>query len=221
MPGADPDLPAAAATWLLLIGFGLSFMLQDSAGAGFELPLALWPLGRDGNVRLGGEVFAVGFAPWQLLSYGFLHADVLHLLLNGLGLWLFGRSVELVFGPVRFAAYVLMCIAGAGLAQLLTLALTLAPRELVPTVGASGGVFGVLFAYGYLFPHKRMPIIPIPAWLAVSLFGALELYRGLTRPDSSVAHFAHLGGMVIGAYVCRHWQRAGVIRRFEPERTDD
>lgn len=207
------DLPAAAITWLLLIGMALGFMLQDANGRPFELRFALWPVGREVLARDGAQWLEFGFAPWQLLSYAFLHADLHHLLFNALALWLFGRGVEAVLGVRRFSWFLLVTIVGSGVAQLITLALTLGPGESAPTIGASGAVYAVLFAFGYLFPFRIvLPLIPLPAWLLVSCFAAMELYLGITDQNSSVAHFVHLGGMLFAWLLLRHWWKSGAIR---------
>ena len=153
---------------------------------------ALWPPGPDVGPH---------FMPWQLVSYSFLHGGILHLGVNMLALWMFGRDVERVLGSRRFLQYYLACVVSAALLQLLVAYASAAPY---PTVGASGGVFGVLLAYGLFFPYRRLillfPPIPMPAWLFVSLYAALELVLGVTGTQAGVAHFAHLGGM-LGGYL--------------------
>ncbi len=153
---------------------------------------ALWPPGPE---------TAPHFMAWQLLSYSFLHGGILHLAVNMVALWMFGRDVERVLGSRRFLFYYLACVVSAALLQLVVAYASAAPY---PTVGASGGVFGVLLAYGLFFPHRRLmlliPPIPMPAWLFVSLYALLELVLGVTGTQAGVAHFAHLGGM-LGGYL--------------------
>jgi membrane associated rhomboid family serine protease len=210
------DLPAAAVTWLLLIAMALGFMLQDVNGRVFELRYALWPLGSEVVARSRGQWIEFGFAPWQLLSYALLHADLLHLLFNALALWMFGRGVEAVLGVGRFCIFLLITIVGSGVAQLITLALTLGPGEVAPTIGASGAVYAVLFAFAYLFPYRVvLPLVPLPAWLLVSFFAAMELYLGITQSSSNIAHFVHLGGMVFAWLLLRRWWKSGAIRTRE------
>jgi membrane associated rhomboid family serine protease len=102
----------------------------------------------------------------------------------------------------------LLCVIGAALMHLIVVAA--ADMDLVPAVGASGGVFGLLLAFGMAWPHRKLmllfPPIPMPAWLFVTLYGALELYLGVTGTVQGVAHFAHLGGMATGFVLIRYWR---------------
>jgi membrane associated rhomboid family serine protease len=162
----------------------------------------LWPLlaGQPG----GGP----SFEPWQLVSYAFLHGNYLHLFFNMFALYMFGPDVEDLLGAKRFRIFYLVCVVGAGLTQLLVTA-TIYPST-TPTLGASGGIFGLLLCYGMAYPHRRLmllfPPIPMPAWLFVTLYGLLELYMGVFRSDQGVAHFAHLGGMAAGYLLIRYWR---------------
>ncbi|NLA67235.1 MAG: rhomboid family intramembrane serine protease [Gammaproteobacteria bacterium] len=192
----------------LLIANAVAFLLQVLLGRMVFAPLMLWPLGGDAHPFLAG---APGFAPWQLLSYGFLHGNLAHLLFNMLALVMFGSQLEYTWGPRRFLAFFLVCVAGAGLCQLLVASWSVAQGAMpYPTVGASGGVFGLLLAYGMLFPHQRVmlliPPIPMKARTLVIVYGAIELYLGITGTQSGVAHFAHLGGMLFGWLLIRYWR---------------
>lgn len=177
----------------------LAFLLQGVAGDSVLAHLALWPLGQ----RWVAELHAtVGFEPWQLLTSAFLHANLLHLSLNMFALFMFGRDVEGALGSRRFLLLYLVAILTAAITQLVV-------ASAGPTVGASGGVFGVLLAFGWLFPRSRVmlifPPIPMPAWLFVTLYGFVELANGVLGTQAGVAHFAHLGGM-LGAFVLMyHW----------------
>jgi membrane associated rhomboid family serine protease len=126
-----------------------------------------------------------------------------------LALYMFGGQLEQVFGSRRFLVYYLGCVFSAALAQLAVSVLADGPP--LPTVGASGGVFGLLLAYGLLFPRRTLmllfPPIPMPAWLFVTLYGLLELYLGVSGTQAGVAHFAHLGGMLGGWILIRQWRR--------------
>ncbi|MBV8209079.1 MAG: rhomboid family intramembrane serine protease [Burkholderiaceae bacterium] len=175
------------------------FLLQLS---GMDLAaFALWPLG-------ASSPDSPGFAPWQLLSYSFLHGSPLHLASNMFALWMFGSDVERVWGRNRFLTYYFTCVLSAAIAQLLVGWWT---GSGAPTIGASGGVFGVLLAFGMMFPHRTIllifPPIPMPAWLLVTLYGAFELYAGVTGAMGDVAHFAHLGGMLGGYLMIRYGRR--------------
>ena len=194
-------------TQALLIANGLVFLLQYLVGPILFSSFALWPP--------ASEQFpnAPSFRPWQLLSYGFLHAGFAHLFFNMLALYMFGGDIERLLGPRRYLAYYLLCVLGAAVTQLVVLGNM--DRPPVPTVGASGGVFGLLLAFGMAFPQRRIillfPPIPMPAWLFVTLYGLLELYLGVTGTSQGVAHFAHLGGMVAGFVLLMLWR--GQARR--------
>ena len=170
---------------------------------------ALWPPGGPDAVRVGGRMMRVPpFDDMQLFTYGFLHASPTHLFFNMFALWMFGRAIERWFGSLRFGAYYLLCTMGAALTQIwwLSQQSTLGG----PTVGASGATFGVLLAYGVMFPNQRLmlliPPIPIKAKYFVLLYGALELAFGVTGTWEGVAHFAHLGGMLAGLIVILIWR---------------
>lgn len=159
-----------------------------------EYWFALWPL-QSGL-----------FWPWQLVSYGFLHGSMLHLFFNMLGLWMFGSELERLWGRHRYAQFLLASLLAAALTQLLITWLT---RSNIPTVGASGALFGLLLAFGMLFPNRTImplfPPIPMKARTFVIVFGAIELFFGLSG-RSGVAHFAHLGGMLGGFLMIRWWR---------------
>jgi membrane associated rhomboid family serine protease len=192
-------------TRALLVANVAIFLLQLATGDLLIGPFALWPLG---SAQFGG---APEFELWQLVTYGFLHGSLTHLFFNMFALYMFGGEVEQLLGSRRFLIYYLVCIVGAAVAQIVVLGnLNLPP---VPTVGASGGVFGLLLAFGMAFPHRRLmllfPPIPMPAWLFVTLYGLLELYLGITGSGLGVAHFAHLGGMAAGYVLLVLWARQG------------
>jgi len=148
-----------------------------------------------------------GFLPWQLVSYSFLHGGLMHLFFNMLGLWMFGAELERLWGPKRFLQFYFASVLTAGLTQLLFAALSGAQY---PTVGASGGLFGLLLAFGMMFPNRIImplfPPIPMKAKVFVAVFGGLELLFGVTGTMQGVAHFAHLGGMLGGFLMIRYWQ---------------
>jgi membrane associated rhomboid family serine protease len=152
------------------------------------LPFALWPLNH-------------GFEPWQILSSAFLHGGLLHLATNMYGLWLFGSDVERTTGSRRFAILYFASVVSAALLQLTVTALM---SERVPTLGASGGIFGVLVAFAMLFPDRRIILIFPPLILKartfVLLYAGIELFSGLSGFEAGVAHFAHIGGL-IGGYL--------------------
>jgi len=178
------------------------FLLQSSIGNLDEL-LGLWPL-----TPIDGHVY---FQVWQIITYAFLHstANLSHLLFNMLGLWMFGSEIERTVGARRLLACYFASVITAALSQLFVPALFGAPPA--PTIGASGGVFGLLLAYALLFPHRKVvpliPPIPMPAWLFATLYAGLELFLGVTGTLSGIAHFAHLGGMIGSALVVMQWRR--------------
>jgi membrane associated rhomboid family serine protease len=163
--------------------------------------LALWPL-------------ATGrFWPWQVVTYGFLHVDMLHLFFNMLGLWMFGSEIERLWGDRRYIQFLLASVVSAALVQLLWSAMI---GSGVPTIGASGALFGVLLAFGMLFPNRTVmlliPPIPMKAKVLVAVYGALELLAGLSG-RTGIAHFAHLGGMLGGFLMIRYWRGQAPFRR--------
>ena len=159
--------------------------------------------------HLVGTGREVPFQIWQPLTYAFLHGNLTHLLFNMLGFWMLGRDVEAAFGSARYLQYYLVCVVTAAIAQIVVVAIMDQPP--FPTVGASGGVFGLLLAYGMLFPRRKLlllfPPIPMQARTFVTLYGLVELVLGVTGTQSGVAHFAHLGGLVGGFFLLQYWRR--------------
>lgn len=196
---------------LLLALNGLAFMAEFVAGEWLLFQFALWPLGSpDYAGSLLGLIRVPGFQPWQLVSYAFLHGSLLHLFTNMFAMWMFGIPIERLWGSGRFAVYYFVCIVGAGTVQLLVASAAVAEVGPYPTIGASGGVFGVLLAFGMMFPNQRIlllfPPIPMRAKWFVILYGAFELYAGISGTMSGVAHFAHLGGMLFGFLLIQFWR---------------
>jgi len=152
---------------------------------------ALWPIGSG------------YFEIWQLVSYMFLHASISHIFFNLFALWMFGQAIENVWGTNRFTVYYFLTGIGAALLHLLV------GGGGAPTLGASGAVYGILLAFGMMFPNRRImlliPPIPMKAKYFVAIFGAIELISGITRANSGVAHFAHLGGMLVGFILIKYW----------------
>jgi membrane associated rhomboid family serine protease len=188
---------------IILIGANvLVFLLQDQSPARIDELLALWPL-----QPIDGKVY---FQPWQIISYAFLHGNVTHIGFNMLGLWMFGAEIERYVGPKRLLACYFASVVTAALTQLFIPTLFGAPPA--PTIGASGGVFGLLLAYALMFPTRKVvpliPPIPMPAWLFATIYAGIELFLGVTGRLSDIAHFAHLGGMIGSALVVTQWRRA-------------
>lgn len=175
----------------------------------------------------------------QLISYMFMHANFQHIFFNMFVVWMFGRVLEQVWGPKRFLTYYLICGIGAGLiqelVQYLEYAFTLSnydsvnlgiaggiiPMEeylnMMTTVGASGAVYGILLAFGMLFPNSQMFIFPLPFPIKAKYFvigyAVLELFLGLGGGDG-VAHFAHLGGMLFGLILIIYWRKKNGNQQF-------
>jgi len=189
--------PATRALILLNV---VVFLLELVDGGALIEWFALWPLG-------GGP--APSFAPWQLVTYSFLHGGLAHIFFNMFALFMFGSDIERVYGTRWFALFYFVSVVTAGFAQLIFAAFSGGPAY--PTIGASGGVFGVLLAFGMTFPRRMVvlifPPIPMPAWLFVTLYGVLELYLGVTGTAAGIAHFAHLGGMLGGWLMIRQRRR--------------
>lgn len=190
-----PPIPPIT-KWLLIINvaaFFLEDLLRLATGVSFQAWLALWPL-------------ANGFLPWQVVTYAFLHGDIVHLLFNMFALWMFGSELERLWGEQRYIRFYAASVLAAAATQLVVTAASGSP---FPTVGASGGVYGLLLGFGMMFPNRQImlliPPIPMKAKVYVVIFGALELWLGL-RVSDGVAHFAHLGGMLGAFLMIRYWR---------------
>jgi membrane associated rhomboid family serine protease len=183
-------------TLWLLIGNVAVFLLGISPNSDF----ALWPPGG----------FESNFQPWQLVTYSFLHGGFAHIFFNMFALYMFGSEIERLFGSRFYALYYFAAVVTAAITHLvITGFMGAAP---VPMVGASGGIYGLLLAFGIYFPHRRVmllfPPIPMPARVFVFGFALLELVLGITQTQAGVAHFAHLGGM-LGGWLMIQWRRRG------------
>ena len=175
---------------------------------------------------------ASDFHVYQFLTYMFLHGGFTHILFNMFALWMFGSVIERVWGPKKFLFYYICCGIGAGFMQELVQyadysiqgiaayqyvnaggvqMTTNAYINLWTTIGASGAVYGILLAFGMIFPNERLFIIPFPfpikaKWLIVG-YVAIELFSAMSGPGDGVAHMAHLGGMLFGFLLIRYWQK--------------
>jgi membrane associated rhomboid family serine protease len=177
------------------------------------------------------------FHIYQLVTYIFMHGGWAHLFFNMFALWMFGAVMERTWGSKRFIIYYLVCGIGAGLLQEISQTFmvyyaispesmnqfleisrispdTLLQQQLnmMTTVGASGSIYGILLAFGMTYPEERMFIIPIPfpikaKWLVIGYAG-LEIGLALSNSGDGVAHVAHLGGMLFGFFLIRHWRKS-------------
>lgn len=178
---------------------------------------------------------ASDFRPYQLITYMFMHANFEHLFFNMFALWMFGNTLENMWGSKRFLWFYLVCGLGAGvcqeLVQYIQYATTLADYanvnlgggHVVPmsaylnmmnTVGASGAIYGLLLAFGMMFPESTIYLyffVPIKAKWFVIVFAVIELVSGLASSGSNIAHFAHLGGMLFGLLLILHWKKKGEL----------
>ena len=191
---------------LILINVAMYF-LDDLLQGALSAYMALWPL-QSGM-----------FYPWQLLTYAFLHGSIGHIFFNMLGLWMFGSELERIWGQRRYIEFLGASVLTAAATQLL---ISMLAGYHNPTVGASGGLFGLLLAFGMMFPERTImplfPPIPMKAKVFVAVYGGLELFMGVTGTSSGVAHFAHLGGMLGGWLMLRYWRGQPPFNRRGPRR---
>lgn len=144
------------------------------------------------------------FYPWQLITYMFLHGGIGHIFFNLFALWIFGTAIENTIGTRRFTQYYFLTGIGAGILHFLITGSGAA------VIGASGAVFGLLIAFGMMFPNREIFFlfipVPIKAKYFVVMYGAFELMMGVSSLQTGIAHFAHLGGMVVGYLLIRYWK---------------
>ncbi len=189
------------AVFFLSAFFGMFILQGHPIGEYIDAYLALHPLGR-------------GFQVWQTVTYMFMHGGIFHILFNMLWLWMFGMELENLWGSRRFFVYYMLCGIGAGIAHLV-----IAPMlgQGGPIVGASGAIYGVLVAFGFLFPNRPVFIyflLPIRARYFVAGIIAIDLLSSMMGPQSNVAHLAHLGGAAMG-FVLLLLEKKGVSwKRF-------
>ena len=189
--------------------------------------------GIDLTRMLGLHFFlASEFHIYQFITYMFLHGGFTHILFNMFALWMFGSVIERVWGPKKFLFYYICCGVGAGFTQELVQYITYSMEDIAAyqyvnaggvqmttdayinlwtTIGASGAVYGILLAFGMIFPNERLFIIPFPfpikaKWLIVGYI-AIELFSAMSGPGDGVAHMAHLGGMLFGFLLIRYRQK--------------
>jgi len=165
-----------------------------------------------------------GLRIWQPVTYLFLHGGLWHLLINMLMLWMFGRELELVWGKKRFLNYFFLCGVGAGLLTVIIKYIPLAwghPPSDIPTIGASGAIFGILIANAVLFPDRQIWLFPLPIMIPmrpfVGVMAAIEFFSTLRAGGDNVAHLCHLSGMLIGWLYLR---RGSFLFRVRNEMAD-
>ena len=208
-----------------VVAFLVTCVLGKDASGGYVL-----------NDLLGLHFFmASDFHVYQLITYMFMHGNFEHILFNMFALWMFGCVVERVWGPKKFLFYYIACGLGAGLFQELAqlVQFYVMASEQLPmfsigdmwtvahnsagvlnawtTVGASGAIYGILLAFGMIFPEERIFIFPLPVPIKAKYFvigyAAIELFSAIATTGDGVAHVAHLGGMVFGFFMIRYWRK--------------
>jgi membrane associated rhomboid family serine protease len=171
----------------LMIIMGMVFVLQMFVNRWFEIYFGLVPL------LVWKEYFV-----WQLFTYMFLHGGISHIFFNLLALWMFGSELESLWGSRRFVFYFFFCGIGAGLCTVL---FTPYGYQRIPVIGASGAIYGLLLAFGWLFPNRLIYIyflFPIPAKYFVIIFGLIEFFSSMGGAGGGIAHVTHLGGLLLG-----------------------
>lgn len=162
------------------------------------------------------SIFWSQFTLWMPFTYLFLHAGFMHILFNMFALWMFGGDVEQVMGTRRFITYYFICGVGAGL-----LVATLQPGMTIPTIGASGAIYGVILAYGLFFPNRVLYInliFPIKAKYFVLIIGVMVFLSSLSNAGGGISHIAHLGGLVFGLFYLKWNKIINFFRRFGRKR---
>ena len=209
MPFEDMHRPLGAAgfrgaiKWIILISGGL-LVLQQFFGPLMVGLFGLTPL------RVLRDRWV-----WQPATYLFLHGGVFHWLFNMFILWMFGRELEVRWGTVYFLRYFFICGIGAALCVI-----TLSPGTPIPTIGASGAIFGILAAFAMVFPNAVLYlyfVVPVKAWQAAALFALIEFFAGLEGGGSGLGRFAHLGGMATG-YLYLRFAGSFALRMGRPIR---
>ncbi len=244
-PSSFKLLPDVIKNLLIINGlfFLATFVLGDVIGFDLVRNLGLY-------LPVSGH-----FEPYQIITHMFMHGGIGHIFFNMFALWMFGYTLENVWGSKRFLIYYMVTGLGAAVLhmgvmywQYLEVKGALSPEQLqmiinegqsilltnrnyadeamakanlllnTPTVGASGAVFGILLAFGMMFPNQYIYIyfaLPVKAKYFVAIYGALELFNGIANdPDSNVAHFAHLGGMLFGFLLIRYWRKNGGFHHY-------
>ena len=174
----------------LMIIMGIVFLLQEVVSRMMVVYLGLLP----------GFVWYELYL-WQLFTYIFLHGDIPHILFNLLALWMFGGELENLWGSKRFLFYFFFCGIGAGMITVLCTIILTPQYQLVPVIGASGAIYGILLAFGWLFPNRPIYVyflFPIPAKYFVAIFGFLEFIYFSRGGGGGISHITHLGGLFFG-----------------------
>jgi membrane associated rhomboid family serine protease len=220
-PGGFQILPPVIKNLIIInvLVFAATYVLQQANVVNLNYYLALF------------HWKSVYFKPWQFITYLFMHGGISHIFFNMFALWMFGSVIENMMGSKRFLIFYIVCGIGAALCHLAIFSIEMKPiveafknlplsdqqgliydprfKLNIPTVGASGSIYGVLFAFGYLLPNATvyLVIVPMKAKFLVIIYAAIELFEGFqNNPGDSVAHFAHLGGMLFAFLLLKIWR---------------
>jgi membrane associated rhomboid family serine protease len=201
---------------MIMIWNVIFYLLQQLLGFGMTRYLGLIPY----------SVLGQGMI-WQPITYMFLHGGLFHLLFNMFALWMFGSELEYLWGTRRWVKYYFLTGIGAGLTSILfaygALQMNIGdPRAIyIPTVGASGAIYGLLLAFGLTFPNRPILLyflFPIPARIFVLIFGAIEFISSFSYANDGVSHIAHLGGMVFGYIFLKGFPGSGRRGKWRRDR---
>ena len=192
----------------MMIIMGAVFLLQMVVSSTINLYLGLVP------ILIWKKYFL-----WQLGTYIFLHGGIGHILFNLLALWMFGGELESYWGSRKFLFYFFFCGIGAGICTVF-----FSPYQFIPVIGASGAIYGILLAYGWLFPNRLIYLyflFPIPAKYLVIIYGLLELYSSMEGTGGGIAHLTHLGGLLFGLiYMVYPYLRQKIRRAYYRRKWD-
>ena len=206
---------------MILIICAVVYVLQTLGGRAFTSALIT-------SFGLTPAAVVGSIAIWQLVTYIFLHGGFFHILFNMFALWMFGSELESTWGTREFVKFFFITGVGAGISSVIV-----SPSSTIPTIGASGSIYGILLAYGMLFPNRNIILIPfmIPVKVKyyVMFLGGMAFLASFSGGGGGVAHVAHLGGMVFGylylrgggGYTTRlreyydQWKRERLRRKFE------
>lgn len=174
----------------MLIMFVVQQIMTGTAGNFIYRYFPLYPINSD------------YFYPWQLLTYSLLHGNFMHLFFNGFAIWMFGSQIEHYWGEKKYGLYLIVCIIGAALANALL--------SDAPAIGISGAVYGLLVAYGMMWPNHTIylviPPIPMKAKYFVLIFAGIALISSINPSQDGIAHIAHLGGALTGFLLIQYWR---------------
>jgi membrane associated rhomboid family serine protease len=204
--------PSSRSSFYGFFPTGVKWLLISNV-AMFLLVFLSSRLGLDGNfvlLHLSPHAVVYHLAVWQLFTYLFIHANIWHLVFNMFSLWMFGTPLEQDWGTRRFLKYYFVCGVGAGLCDVAVNAAL--GNWGTRTIGASGAIYGLLLAFGVLYPNQKVLmdfLFPIKAKYLVMIYGAIALLSALGE-NSGVSNIAHLGGMVFGyVYLKAKWPGVG------------